>query len=180
MPRVSAFYGVVIYMYWNERDHPVAHFHAYHSGRRASVSVNGEVLAGRLDPRALQFVREWASLRRDGLWPTGNGPGGTSSCSPSSRWRSIEPVSENYLPVVAGVAVVGDHVLRLLFSDGTAGDADFSAEQWTGVLAPLNDPGYFAEVTVDQEAGTIVWPDGIDLAPEPLYEQAKAHPLIAA
>jgi Domain of unknown function (DUF4160) len=65
MPRVSAFYGVVIYMYWNERDHPVAHFNAYHSGRRASVSVNGEVLAGNLDPRALQFVREWASLRRD-------------------------------------------------------------------------------------------------------------------
>ena len=64
MPRVSAFYGVVIYMYWNERDHPVAHFHAYHAGRRASVSVNGEVLAGGLDPRALQFVREWASLRR--------------------------------------------------------------------------------------------------------------------
>lgn len=44
--------GVVIYMYWNERDHPVARFHAYHSGRRASVSVNGEVLAGSLDPRA--------------------------------------------------------------------------------------------------------------------------------
>jgi hypothetical protein len=65
MPRVSAFYGVVIYMYWNEREHPVVHFHAYHSGRRASVSVNGEVLAGSLDPRALQFVREWASLRRD-------------------------------------------------------------------------------------------------------------------
>ena len=103
-----------------------------------------------------------------------------SSCSPSNRRRSIEPVSENYLPVVAGVAVVGDHVLRLLFSDGTAGDVDFSAEQWTGVLAPLHDPGYFAKVTVDHEAGTIVWPDGIDLAPEPLYEQAKAHPLIAA
>jgi Protein of unknown function (DUF2442) len=113
-------------------------------------------------------------------WPTGNGPGGVSSCSPSSRWRSIESVSGNYLPVVAGVAVVGDHVLRLLFSDGTAGDVDFSAEQWTGVLAPLNDPGYFAKVTMDHEAGTIVWPDGIDLAPEPLYEQAKAHPLIAA
>src|ERR1022692_4877194 len=53
MPRVSAFYGVVIYMYWNERDHPVAHFHAYHAGRRASVSADGEVLAGGLDPRAL-------------------------------------------------------------------------------------------------------------------------------
>ena len=86
----------------------------------------------------------------------------------------------NYLPVVAGVAVVRDHVLRLLFTDGTAGDVDFSAEQWTGVLAPLNDPAYFSQVTVDPEAGTVVWPTGIDLAPEPLYEQAKAHPLIAA
>ena len=35
---------------------------------------------------------------------------------------------------------------------------------------------YFAKVTVDQEAGTVVWPDGIDLAPEPLYEQAKSTP----
>ena len=47
-----------------ERDHPVAHFHAHHAGRRASVSVNGEVLAGSLDPRALQFVREWARPRK--------------------------------------------------------------------------------------------------------------------
>jgi hypothetical protein len=63
MPRVSAFYGVVIYMYWNERDHPVAHFHAYHAGRRASISADGNVLAGELEVRALQFVREWARLR---------------------------------------------------------------------------------------------------------------------
>jgi len=56
----------------------------------------------------------------------------------------------------------------------------FSAERWTGVLALLNDPAYFAQVAVDAEAGTIVWPDGIDLAPEPLFEQAQAHPLLAA
>ena len=89
-------------------------------------------------------------------------------------------MSESYLPVVTGVAVVGDHVLRLLFSDGTAGDVDFSAQRWTGVLEPLNDPSYFAQVKLDAEAGTVVWPGGIDLAPEPLYEQAKAHPLAAA
>lgn len=89
-------------------------------------------------------------------------------------------MSENYLPVITGVAVVGDRVLRLLFSDGHAGDVDFSADRWTSVLAPLNDRAYFAQVRVDPEAGTIAWPGGIDLAPEPLYVQAKAHPLIAA
>jgi hypothetical protein len=89
-------------------------------------------------------------------------------------------VSEKYLPTVVGVAVIGEHMLRLLFSDGTAGDVDFSAERWTGVLEPLNDSAYFARVAVDPQAGTIVWPDGIDLAPEPLYQQAKAHPLVAA
>ena len=92
----------------------------------------------------------------------------------------MRSVSETYLPSVVGVAVVGDHVLRLLFSDGTVGDVDFSAERWTGVLEPLNDPGYFAQVRVDPEAGTIVWPDGLDLPPEPLYERARAHPLVAA
>ena len=89
-------------------------------------------------------------------------------------------MSENYLPVVSGVAVVGDHVLRILFSDGTVGDVDFSSRHWTGVLEPLNDPAYLAKATVDTEAGTLVWPNGIDLAPEPLYEQARAHPLAAA
>jgi hypothetical protein len=113
-------------------------------------------------------------------WPTGNGPGGVSRCSPSRRCPGIEDVGENYLPVVVGAAVVGDRMLWLLFSDGTVGDVDFSSERWTGVLEPLNDPAYFAKAAVDPEAGTVVWPGGIDLAPEPLYEQAKAHPLAAA
>jgi len=71
-------------------------------------------------------------------------------------------VSENYLPSVVGVAGVGDHVLRPLFSDGMVGDVDFSAERWTGVLESLNDPACFAHFTVHPEAGTIVWPDGLD------------------
>jgi Protein of unknown function (DUF2442) len=103
-----------------------------------------------------------------------------SLCSRSRPCPTIVNVSETYLPVVTGVAVIGDHALRLLFSDGTVGDVDFSAQRWTGILAPLNDPACFAHVTLDAEAGTITWPDGIDLVPEPLYEQALAHPLVAA
>ena len=91
------------------------------------------------------------------------------------------PASSRSLVIdTAIVTVIGDRVLRLLFSDGTAGDVDFSAQRWTGVLAPLNDPAYFAEVAADPEAGTLVWPGGIDPAPEPLDEQAKAPPLLVA
>lgn len=88
-------------------------------------------------------------------------------------------VSGTYLPVVVGVAVIRDHVLRLLFDDGTVGDVDFSSEEWTGALAALGDAKYFGRVRVDAEAGTVTWPNGEDLAPEPLYEQARAHPLVA-
>jgi hypothetical protein len=27
MPRISSFYGIAVYMYWNEADHLIAHFH---------------------------------------------------------------------------------------------------------------------------------------------------------
>lgn len=37
------------------------------------------------------------------------------------------------------------------------------------LLEPLDDPAYFAKVRVDQEAGTAVWPNGLDLAPEVLH-----------
>ena len=103
---------------------------------------------------------------------------GTSHPNPCSP--KIEVVNASYLPVVVGAAVVGDRVLRLLFSDSTVGDVDFSSERWSGVLEPLNDPAYFAQVGVDPEAGPVVWPGDIDLAPESLYEQARAHPLTAA
>jgi hypothetical protein len=89
-------------------------------------------------------------------------------------------VAMAYLPAVAGVAVVGEYRLRLLFDDGTVGDGAFSSRDWAGVFEPLRDPNYFAQVRVDPEASTIVWPNGLDMAPEPLYEEARRHPLAAA
>jgi hypothetical protein len=37
------------------------------------------------------------------------------------------------------------------------------------------DPAYFAQVHIDPEAGTIAWPNGVDLVPEPLYEEARRN-----
>jgi hypothetical protein len=86
----------------------------------------------------------------------------------------------SYLPAVVGVAVIGNHRLRLLFDDGTAGDVDLSKMEWTGVFEPLRDQAFFAKVKVDPDAATVVWPNGADLAPETLYLEARKNPLIAA
>jgi hypothetical protein len=81
---------------------------------------------------------------------------------------------------VIGVEVVGEHRLRLKFEDGTVGDVDFSGRDWRGVLEPLSDPAYFARVQIDPEGGTIAWPNGVDLAPEPLYEEARRNRVVSA
>ncbi len=76
---------------------------------------------------------------------------------------------------ITGVEVIGQYRLRLTFEDVSVGDVDFAGRDWRGVFEPLRDPRYFARVTVDPEAGTITWPDGLDMAPEPLYEEARRH-----
>jgi Protein of unknown function (DUF2442) len=76
---------------------------------------------------------------------------------------------------IAAVEVIAPYMLRLTFADGTVGDVDFTGREWRGVFEPLRDPEYFERVAVDPEAGTISWPDGLDIAPEPLYEEARHH-----
>jgi hypothetical protein len=67
MPRLSEFYGIVIYMYW--RDHPPPHFHAIYGDHEAVLLIeDGSVYAGELPRTALQLVRQWASEHRDELF----------------------------------------------------------------------------------------------------------------
>jgi hypothetical protein len=67
MPRISSFYGIAIYMYWDERHHGRPHFHARYAGQAASIAFDGKVIAGSLPRRALVLVREWAALRGEQL-----------------------------------------------------------------------------------------------------------------
>jgi hypothetical protein len=73
---------------------------------------------------------------------------------------------------VTRVEVIGDHCLHLDFEDGSDGEVDFSDRDWRGVFEPLRDPGYFGLVKIDPELGTIVWPNGADIAPETLHSWA--------
>ncbi len=66
MPRISEFFGIAVYMYYN--DHNPPHFHAEYSGHEAQFVISTlEVLRGELPRRARALVLEWASLHRAGL-----------------------------------------------------------------------------------------------------------------
>lgn len=55
----------------------------------------------------------------------------------------------------------GSHRLWLRFEGGDEGEVDLGSRlTFTGVFVPLSAPDYFAEVRVDPELGTIVWPNG--------------------
>jgi hypothetical protein len=63
MPEVSRFFGIVVQMYY--ADHEPPHFHVRYSGQKALIAIETlSVLTGRLSPRALGLVTEWAALHQ--------------------------------------------------------------------------------------------------------------------
>ncbi len=71
---------------------------------------------------------------------------------------------------VMAAQVTGPHRLRLKFNDGTEKVVNVLPLLKGPVFEPLKDPSYFARVSVDPIAGTVVWPNGADFAPEALRE----------
>jgi len=79
---------------------------------------------------------------------------------------------------VIEVRPVGGYRLFLRFGDGAAGEVDLAATlRFDGVFEPLRDPTYFAQVRVNPDLGTIVWPNGADLDPDVLHRQLTGQPL---
>lgn len=70
--------------------------------------------------------------------------------------------------------------LELTFADGLKGvvDLDQVISAYTGVFAPLLDQNYFSRVRLNEELGTIVWPNGADLCPDVLYSYVSGKPVI--
>lgn len=78
-------------------------------------------------------------------------------------------------PNITEVSYVGDYRIRIAFEDGTRGEINLESELWGEMFEPLRDPNLFRAFRIDAELQTIVWPNGADLAPEFLYEQAAAR-----
>jgi hypothetical protein len=60
MPEISRFFGIIIAMYYN--DHPPPHFHVRYGQQKAIIEIQSlSILEGKLSPRVLGLIIEWAS-----------------------------------------------------------------------------------------------------------------------
>lgn len=83
-----------------------------------------------------------------------------------SRW------SNNMILHITAAEYLHDYKLAVTFDNGCSGVADLADVLDQGVFKSLQDIELFSKVAVDDEMKTIVWPNGLDLAPEYVYFQA--------
>lgn len=74
---------------------------------------------------------------------------------------------------VTKVTVLYPYELNVEFSDGVVGEVDLRDELHGEVFEPLKDPEVFSKACVDEELGTVLWPNGADFSPEFLYSKAR-------
>ena len=77
----------------------------------------------------------------------------------------------DFLPSVTRAKYEGGFRIHLTLNDSLQGTLDLQSWLEGPVFEPLKDPNYFQRFFVD--GGTVVWPNGADIAPEALYEAVK-------
>ena len=70
---------------------------------------------------------------------------------------------------VTSVKPLDGYRLRATVNDGVVRDVNCAFLLHGALGEPLRDPKYFRQVRVDGEARTVVWPNGLDPAPELLH-----------
>ncbi len=72
---------------------------------------------------------------------------------------------------ITQVKYLSDYKIEVLFNNGKKGVADLSGVLKGKIFEPLKEKTVFAQLKIDRELETIVWPNGADLAPEFIYYQ---------
>ena len=66
MPEICRFYGIIIRMYFG--DHEPPHFHVQYGDDSAIIRIHTlGLIHGKLPPRVMGMVSEWAALHQDEL-----------------------------------------------------------------------------------------------------------------
>ena len=66
MPLISDFFGIKVFMYWN--DHMPMHFHVKYAGLQATISIEtGHIIRGLLPAKQLRLIMAWHELHKQEL-----------------------------------------------------------------------------------------------------------------
>ena len=65
VPTLSRFYGIVIFMNYN--DHNPPHFHARYQDQEVTVNIETGLVQGRMPKRALELIFEWFGMHQEDL-----------------------------------------------------------------------------------------------------------------
>lgn len=74
--------------------------------------------------------------------------------------------------VAVAVKVLSSYVLEVTFADGAVRTVDVEPLLHGPMFEALRAPKFFARAEIDEELGTVVWPNGADISPEFLYRGA--------
>jgi len=69
MPVVSAFYGLIVYLYYKDnKKHRKPHIHVWYQDNEAVLSVpEGEILEGFIPPNKMKLVLAWIEIHKEEL-----------------------------------------------------------------------------------------------------------------
>lgn len=73
---------------------------------------------------------------------------------------------------ITKVSYLTDYKLSVSFNNGESGVADLSSMVNQGIFKTLQPQEKFAQAVLDEALETVVWPNGLDLAPEFVFFQA--------
>lgn len=186
MPELSRFQGMVIKMLFNDTvQHNKPHVHVSYGEYKASVGIDGELLADSLPQKQFKMLADQPSTKKRPMLP------GTKLSEVSilirshlcnKEWRypmfvlnGIVYASEKRNDIeVISVKPLDDMMMILTFSTGE--QRLFDATILTGsAFLPLKYDNIFKNCKVID--GAVTWMDEkIDCAPEFMYENSFAYP----
>ena len=71
MPAISAFFGIVIRMYYD--DHAPPHFHAKYQDQEITIKIETGEVVGHMGPKAVALIQEWRQLHQKELLANSTG-----------------------------------------------------------------------------------------------------------
>lgn len=80
---------------------------------------------------------------------------------------------------VTAFSIVGPHTLSVTFTDRTEQRINFEPVLHGMLFGALRDVSLFNRVTLDAEAGTLVWPNGADFDPATLHDWPQVQDELA-